>query len=94
MAENVKRINVTLPVKVYNRVKVIVEREPERYPSVSAYVAEAVNEHIEGDDAWELLLDMLDDGTEPTEEERAWVAGAFAAMEEAARRHQERNGAA
>jgi Arc/MetJ-type ribon-helix-helix transcriptional regulator len=83
MAENVKRVNVTLPVDDYERVHALVTDG--RYPSVSAFVTDAIRERLAEADAHDMLVGVLRQiGGEPTDEDRAWAADALRLADEVA----------
>jgi len=85
MGANVKRLTVTIPVEQFELIKGMVEQEPARYPSMSAFVAEAIAERLADEHAHELLIAMLkaEDG-EPTAEDIAWADEALRVIERAA----------
>lgn len=86
MGENVKRINVTLPVNQVERIQELVAAHPEVYPSVSAFVTDAVAARLSDDDAHGRLVDVLRElGGEPDDDARAWAADALRMADEVAR---------
>lgn len=91
MAENAKRINVTLPAEQVARIKELAAEQPATYPSVSAFVSEAVTEALASEDAHKMLLEALyDQGGEPAEEDRAWADEALRLAEQIAAEHKRR----
>ena len=85
MVEGVQRINVTLPKQLLERVKQLVTESPAVYPSVSAFVADAVATRLAEADAHRMLLSALGEGvSEPTADDREWADQALAVAERAA----------
>lgn len=86
MAENVKRVNVTLPIEQVDRIKRIVAERPSDYPSVAAFVGEATARMLHDEEAHDMLLSVLGDlGGEPTEADRRWAAEAMRLADHVAR---------
>jgi Arc/MetJ-type ribon-helix-helix transcriptional regulator len=83
MAEAVKRVNVTLPMDEVERIQELVHDG--RYPSVSAFVTEAIRERLAEADAHDMLVTVLRQiGGDPTADDRAWVDEALRAADELA----------
>jgi Arc/MetJ-type ribon-helix-helix transcriptional regulator len=78
MSERVKRVTVTLPTYQYERIRAVMANKPDTYPTVSAFVTEAVSDLLGEEDGHETLLAFLRemDG-EPTAEDREWAARAM-----------------
>ncbi|KAB2345475.1 hypothetical protein [Actinomadura rudentiformis] len=85
MAENVKRVTVTLPLEQVERIKAVIARNPDVYPTVSSFVVEAISDRIDSYDAHEMLVDVLREiGGEPDEDAKEWAAEAMKVMREMA----------
>lgn len=83
MAENVKRVNVTLQIDEYERVHNLVAEG--RYPTVSAFVTDAIRERLAEADAHEMLVGVLHQiGGDPTPEDEMWVADALRVADDVA----------
>lgn len=81
MAETVKRVNVTLPSEEVQRIHDLVREG--RYPSVSAFVTEAIRERLAEADAHDMVVAVLRQiGGEPTAADRAWVDDALRLADE------------
>jgi Arc/MetJ-type ribon-helix-helix transcriptional regulator len=89
MVEQVKRINVTVPTAQLEQIRRLVASNPKAYPSVSAFVAEAVAARLADSEAHQMLLGVLRqlDG-EPSQADRAWAEEALRLADEAARAHE------
>jgi hypothetical protein len=67
------------------RIKNLMDSDPAHYPSMSAFVTEAVDNQLSNAEAHRMLLDVLHElGGEPTSEDRQWVQQAIHAAELAA----------
>lgn len=88
MAEKMKRVNVTLPLDQVERIRGLTAERPSEYPTVSAFVSAAVAEKLGNEDAHDMLLAVLrEEGSEPTEEDRAWAREALRVADQAAAEH-------
>jgi Arc/MetJ-type ribon-helix-helix transcriptional regulator len=88
MAEKVKRLNVTVPVEQVERIKQLMAEDPSAYPSVSAFVGEAIADRLANAEAHQMLVAVLRDlGGEPSDDDRAWAEQALRVAEHAARDH-------
>jgi Arc/MetJ-type ribon-helix-helix transcriptional regulator len=83
MAENVKRINITLPLDEVERLQELVAEG--QYPSVSSFVATAVRDRLAERDAHEMLLASLREiGGEPDRAAEEWADQAMRLADEVA----------
>jgi Arc/MetJ-type ribon-helix-helix transcriptional regulator len=88
VGENVKRVNVTLPVEQVEGIRRLMAEQPSAYPSVSAFVAEAIAERLADAEAHHMLVGVLRElGGEPTAEDVAWAEQALRLADEAAQVH-------
>jgi len=95
MGEHVKRLTVTIPVEQFELIKRLVEQDATRYPSMSAFVADAIADRLGDEDALEMLIATVRelDG-EPTAEDIAWAEDALKVVARAAGTNQDAKGAA
>ena len=85
VGENVKRVNVTLPLEQVERIRRLMAEQPSAYPSVSAFVVEAIAERLADAEAHHMLVGVLRElGGEPTPEDVAWAERALRLADEAA----------
>ncbi|MGH8905869.1 MAG: hypothetical protein ACRD0K_05005 [Egibacteraceae bacterium] len=78
MAENVKRVNVTLPLAQVERITQLMADDPAAYPTVSAFVSRAIADRLADEEAHRMLLAVLrEQAGEPDEEDRAWAQEAL-----------------
>lgn len=94
MAENVKRLTVTIPVEQFQQIKRLVDQDA-RYTSMSAFVADAIADRLGDADALKMLIASVRelDG-EPTAEDIAWADEALRVAARAAGVDQDAKGAA
>lgn len=92
MSENVRRLNVALPNQHIERMQHLIADDPARYPSMSAFVAAAVDERLSEEQAHRMLLKVLrENGGEPTGDDHRWAQAALAISKQAAGEHDDRN---
>lgn len=92
MSETVKRLTVTIPVEQFELIKRLVEQDASRYPSMSAFVTEAIADRLGDEYAHEMLITMLRElHGEPTAEDIAWAQEALGIADHAASRDQDQD---
>jgi hypothetical protein len=92
MSERVKRVTVTLPIDEYERIRAVMACSPTKYPTVSAFVTDAVSERLDEEDGHDELIAFLRESAgEPTAEDREWAANAIRLAEQVAAEHAARH---
>jgi Arc/MetJ-type ribon-helix-helix transcriptional regulator len=83
---------VTISVEQFEQIKRLVEQDAGRYPSMSAFVAEAIADRLGDEYAHEMLITMLREiHGEPTADDIAWADEALRIPDETARRDPDRD---